>query len=142
VRDVCLKLAVFESDITLTDVNMLLTERPRENFADALLALDRKTALLALQDLPKAEYSRTLGYLDSRLDLAGLVHDMQVERKSPTEMGIVLGSQNFLVKDLIPIAKHYDHKRRLQIRNVLATADDALRSGSTEGVLEFVVAFW
>lgn len=142
VRDVCRKLAVFPNDITISVVNALLVERPRDTLADALLALDKKTALLALRDIPPDEIGRTIGYLDARLDLAGRVHDMQVERTSPSDMARAAGPQAFLVKDIIPVAKHYDAKRRLAIRKILATADEAYRQGQTEGVLEVVVAFW
>lgn len=142
VRDMCTKLAVFPDEITLTTINLMLKERPRDSFSDALLALDKKTALLALRDLSPSDYSRTLGFLDARLDLAGMVHDMQMDHKTPSEMAMAAGNQNFLVKDIIPIAKHYDHKRRLQIRKTLALADDALRSGATEAVMESIVAFW
>lgn len=142
VRDVCLKLAAFPGEISLSTVNGMLIERPRDTFSDALLALDKKTALLALKDLQPTDYSRTLGYLDSRLDLAGMVHDMLVEHKPQPEIARAAGSQSFLVKDIIPVSKHYDAKRRLAIRRVLAIADEALRSGSTTGVMETVVVFW
>lgn len=142
VRDVCTKLAVFPDEITLSTINGMMMERPRDNFSDALLALDKRTALLALRDLQTADYSMTLGYLDARLDLAGTIHDMQVEHRPQTEIVKAVGSQGFLVKDIIGIAKHYDAKRRLTIRKMLALADEALRSGNTDGVLEAVVAFW
>lgn len=142
VRDVCRKLAVFPNDITITVVNALLVERPRDTFSDALLALDKKTALLALKDITSEDIGRTIGFLDARLDLAGTVHDMQVEHRSPSEMARAAGPQAFLVKDIIPVAKHYDAKRRLAIRKILSTADEAYRAGQTVGVLETVVAFW
>jgi DNA polymerase III delta subunit len=142
VRDICEKLAVFPDDISITTVNALLSEQPRDDFSDALMALDKKTALLSLEQLPESEYSRTLGLLDSRLDLAGLVHDMQSEYKSPSQISAAAGSKAFLVKDILPVSKHYDRKRRLQIRKVLATADEALRSGNSIAVLEAVVALW
>jgi len=142
VRDVCRKLAVFPGEITISVVNALLVERPRDTFADSLLALDKKGALLALRDLQPEDYGRTIGFLDSRLDLAGLVHDMHVERKAPYEIARAAGSQGFLVKEILPVAKHYDAKRRLAIRKVLAVADEAYRAGQTTGVLETVVAFW
>jgi DNA polymerase III delta subunit len=142
VRDICDKLAVFPDDISITTINGMLSEQPRDEFSDALLALDKKTALLALEHLPVEEYSRVIGLLDSRLDLAGMVHDMQSEFKTPSQIASAAGTRNFLVKDLLPVSKHYDYKRRLQIRRVLSTADEATRSGSSIGVLEAVVALW
>jgi hypothetical protein len=142
VRDICQKLAVFPNEITISVVNALLVERPRDSFSDALLALDKKTALLALREISPEEYGRTLGLLDARLDLAGMVHDMQIEHHSPSEITRAAGSQAFLVKDIIPVSKHYDSKRRLAIRRILAIADEGYRSGQTVGILEAVVAFW
>jgi DNA polymerase III delta subunit len=142
VRDLCGKLAVFPDTISPATVNAMLEQKPRDSFADALLALDKKEALLALEDVPTAEYARLLGFLDYRLELAGLVHDMTSRQASPGEIMRAAGSAAYLVKDLTPIAKHYDIRRRLQIRQVLALADDALQSGQTEGVLEVVCHFW
>lgn len=142
VRDMCLKLAVFPNEISISTINGMLIERPRDSFSDALLAMDKKTALLALRDLQTSEYSLTVGYLDSRLDLAGTIHDMQMEHRPQSEIVKAVGSQGFLVKDIILIAKHYDAKRRQAIRRMLALADEALRRGNTDGVMEAIVEFW
>ncbi len=142
VRDVCVKLAAFPDEITLTTINEVLSERPRETFADALIALDKKTALLALEETPPSEYGRMIGYLDSRLDLAGLVHDMQSEFKSPSEIARAAGNKGFLVKDLIPVAKHYDAARRLGIRKMMVLVDEALTGGQQASVMQALVAFW
>lgn len=142
VRDVCFKLALFPGEITISTVNGMFIERPRDSFADALLALDKKTALLALRDLPVADYSRTLGFLDSRLDLAGMVHDMLIDHKPQTEIARAAGAQSFLVKDIIPVSKHYDTKRRLAIRKILAITDEAIQSGNSVGIMEALVLLW
>lgn len=142
VRDTCEKLAVFPGDATLTTVNGLLEQVPRDSFSDALMALDKKTALAALAEVPVSDYSRTIGFLDSRLDLAGMVHDMLAQMKNVGEITRAAGNKNFLVRDVIPVAKHYEAKRRQRIRRVLALADEALRDGATDGVLETVVAYW
>lgn len=141
-RDLCSKLAVFEGEPTISTINALVSEQPRESFSDALLALNKKSALLALTRIQVSEYPRIIGLLDSRLDLAGLVHDGLVEHKPQYEIARSAGKQNFLVKDIMPVARHYDPKRRLQIRNVLAMADEQLRNGQHVGVLETIVAFW
>lgn len=142
VRDTCLKLSVFPGEITLAVVNALLAEQPRDTFTDALLALDRKTALLAAASIPTSEIGKVIGLLDSSLDTAGMIHDMQVEHRSPSEMAKALGAQAFLLTPLLRICKHYDAKRRLAIRKVLALADEAYRNGQTVGVLEVIVTFW
>ena len=144
VRDVCRKLAVLPKDqeITLAMVNAMLNERPRDTFADALLALDRKTALLALRDIQPEDYGRTIGYLDSRLDLAGMVHDMMSEHKAPHEIARAAGAQAWLVPDIMNVAKHYSGKRRLAQRKILAVADEAYLGGQRDGIMEMIVSFW
>lgn len=142
VRDTCEKLTVLDGHVSLANINAMLSERPRDTFANSLMALDRKTALLALARLSPNDYSRTLGLIESRVDLAGMVHDMTLQQKSPSEISRAAGDKRFLVSDLIPVAKHYDARRRLHIRRVLAMADEALRSGARVGVMEACVANW
>ncbi len=140
VRDTCEKLAVLDGNVSMGTINSMLAERPRDTFANSLMALDKKTALLALARMPESEYSRTLGLIESRLDLARLIHDMTVQQKTPGEVSRAAGDKRFLVPDLLPVAKHYDANRCLAIRRVLATADEALRSGARVGVMEAVVS--
>lgn len=142
VRDVLAKLAAFPGEANIMVINDLLAEQPRDSFADALLALDRKTALLALRDISEEDYSRIIGLLDSRLELAGLVHDMTVEHASPRDIAKAAGSQAWLVPDILPVSKHYDAKRRHKIRKALAVADSAHRAGASTGVMEALVLLW
>lgn len=140
VRDTCEKLSALGGTMSLGTINSMLSERPRDTFANSLMALDKKTALMALARLPETEYSRTLGLIESRLDLANMIHDMTIQQKSHGEITRAAGEKRFLVSDMAPVAKHYDANRCLMIRRVLATADEALRSGARTGVMEVVVA--
>lgn len=142
VRDVCLKLASFGQDITISAINDLLSAQPRDTLVNCLVAMNKKGALTALDRMVADDYSRTIGLLDSQLDLAGMVHDMTVAHHTLFEIQRAAGNKNFLVKDLMDVARHYDAKRRASIRSTLAVADDALRSGSRIGVLEAVIALW
>ena len=142
VRDLCHKLAMFPQEPTLIMVNELLKEYPRDTFAGALLALDRKTALLALESLPPDEYVGVVGTLEANIDLAGLVHDMLVQHKPNSEISKAAGSRRFLVPDILPVARHYDPKRRASIRKLLCDADEALRLGERTGVMEAIVTYW
>lgn len=142
VRDACVKLSVFPGDVTVPIVNALLEEQPRDSFSDALLALDRKTALRAAQSIPPEDLGVTIGLLESKLGKAGLIHDMQVDHASSSDMAKALGAQAFLLNDLLVVARHYDSRRCLSIRKVLALADSAQRAGQVDGVLEAIVALW
>jgi DNA polymerase III delta subunit len=142
VRDAVRKLKVFPDEVSEEVVDLLFSERPRNTFVDALLELDKPTALLALEYLPQSEYSSTIGLLDQRLEVVGTVHDMLISHHSMSQITAQLGTMGFLAKDLVPIAKSYDPKRRLALRKNLAVADEAVRGGVTEGPLEALVNFW
>lgn len=142
VRDTCAKISILTRDPTVSAINELLSAQPRDTLVDALLAMDKKEALLALERVQPGEYSRILGMLDAQLDLAGLVHDMQIARATSYDIMRAAGNKGFLVKDLMKVSRHYDSKRRTLIRQVLAVADDALKSGAREGVMEAVIALW
>ena len=143
VRDTCMKLrAAGVTEVTIQHVNQLLAEQPRDTFVDALLARDHKTAYAALRTIPESEYGKLIGLLDARLDLTGLVHDMMIEHAKAGDIARAAGAQAWLVPEIIPVAKHYNSKRRLEIRQVLALADNAYRSGQTTGLLDVIVSFW
>ena len=142
VRDTCLKLAAFPGESSIAVVNTVLSEQPIDELSDALLALDRKTAFLAARSVPSGEVGRLIGLLDSKLDTAGMVHDMQNAHRTSGEIAKALGAQAFLLPDLLKVSKHYNVKRRVAIRRVLAIADEAHRSGQTTGVLETVISLW
>ena len=142
VRDTCQKLAVFPDEVTISVVNALLAEQPRDTFTDALLALDRRTALLALETTDTDDIGRIIGLLDYRLEQAARIYDMVSDHKSPGDMAKSLGAQAFLLGDLLKVSKHYDTKRRMEIRRILAMADAAHRAGEATGVLEAVVILW
>lgn len=143
VRDTCIKLrAAGVTEVTVTHINQLLSEQPRDTFQDALLARDHKTAFLALRTIPEDEYGKLIGLLDSQLDLTGLVHDMMVEHSKPGDIARAAGKQAWLVPEIMPVAKHYNSKRRLEIRKVLALVDTAWRAGHRKGLLDVITAFW
>jgi DNA polymerase III delta subunit len=142
VRDTLNKLKVIKGDVSLRLIDEMFEAQPDDTFLGALFALDRKTALAVLQEMPRSEYSRTIGLVDARLDLAGLVHDMLIQQKSSGEIAKAAGNKGFLVPDMLPVAKHYDKKRRLRIRKYLATVDSYSQYGVPEGALEALVAIW
>lgn len=142
VRDTINKLSVVPGEISMRLVDEMFEARPDDSFLGALFALDRKTALQALKELPKSDYSRTIGLIDARLDLAGLVHDMLVQQRNGGEIAKAAGNMGFLVPDMLAVAKHYDKKRRLRIRKFLATIDSYTEYGVPEGALEALVALW
>ena len=136
---VCAKLALFSGTVGRVTIDALADEAPAESFTDSLLALKKREALMAAQTLSEPEYPAVFGLLDSRLDtLAGLwratrlgLSGRDIENTSP-----------YLVRQYLPIAKHYDPKRCVYSRRVLAVCDEALKNGARVGVIEALVALW
>lgn len=141
-RDAFRKLSQFPDEISEQTINLLLSARPRLSFVDALLEVDKSAALLALDYLPKSEYSQVIGLLDQRIELLGTVRDLLMSHSSQAQISAALGTQGFLAQDLIPLAKVYDRKRRQEIRKLLAATDEALRLGVTDGPVQALVLFW
>jgi hypothetical protein len=141
-RDAYRKLALFPDEISEQTINLLLAARPRMTFVDALLEIDKRAAMLALEYLPEREYSSAIGLLDQRLEVVGTVRDMLVSHATTAQISSALGTMGFLARDLIPLAKAYDQKRRQQLRALLARTDEALKAGITRGPLEALVVFW
>lgn len=142
VRDTVAKLSVFPGEISLRVVSEMFEEKPSDTFLGALFALDRKTAMHAISEIPRNEYSKTLGLVDARLELAGQVHDMLIQHKTHGEIARAAGNKGFLVPEMLPVAKHYDKKRRMRIRNYLATVDNFSYYGVPDGALEALVILW
>lgn len=143
VRDTLAKVSLFPGEVGISVVNDMLDARPDDTFLGALFSINRPDALAALKELPRDQYSKTLGLVDARLELAGLVHDLLVERKNPGEIARAAGNKSFLVPEMLPVAKHYDKARRLRIRQLLATIDGhAAESGIPDGSMEALVALW
>ena len=143
VRDVCAKVAVIPN-ATNQHINMLCDVMPTDTFADALMVLDRKTALAALGGMSDEEQTQALYDLNYRLEEARAVHDMIAERKTKAEIRGMLRSRGkaHLVDHLMDVSKYYNRKRGLEVRRVLDAAIRAHESGARGGVLESVIAVW
>jgi DNA polymerase III delta subunit len=141
-RDAFRKLAEFPEEISEQTINLLLSARPRLGFVDAMLEIDKRAAMLALEFMEPQEYSAAIGMLDQRLELVGTVRDLLVSHASQAQISAALGSQGFLARDLVPLAKAYDAKRRHQLRQTLARTDEALKDGITYGPMQVLVHFW
>jgi DNA polymerase III delta subunit len=142
VRDVLVKLQWIGEPANIRNVKVLLLGEPSDTLSDALLGLDKSTAMQALAKLPPSDYLQLVGHLDAQMDLAGRVHDMLARRKTVAEIMREVGSQAFLVPAISKVARHYSKDRRLAVRKLLAETDRRLRRGQTEGVMESLVALW
>lgn len=142
VRDACAKLASLGRTVKIADVNDILRQKPRDTFTNSLLALDKKTAYLAISEIPEKDYSKVLAMLDSQLDFAHKIHTMEVGRATPSEIVKAAGSRRFLLSELQGVTKFYNRKRVDSIRNGIATLDMYVRKNKKKGTLEALVALW
>lgn len=142
VRDTVAKLSSFPGEISVRVVSEMFEEKPSDTFLGALFAMDRRTAMHAISEIPRSDYSKTLGLVDARLELAGMVHDMLIQQKSHGEIARAAGNKGFLVPEMLPVAKHYNKKRRMQIRKYLAMVDGFSEYGVPDGALEALVTVW
>jgi DNA polymerase III delta subunit len=133
------KLSLFDGRASTSTIDLLCLERPMDDFTDILLALDKRRALLRIPDLDEPERFKLTGLLDSRLDLLEQLHRHQIAGHGFREISSI---SPFLVRQYMPIARHYDPARCVHRRRVLAVVDDALRSGARVGVIEALVALW
>lgn len=142
VRDVIQKLRWLSEPATIRNVDYFLSETPNSEFVNALVSLDKETALKSLRAIQKDDKAQIVGLLDAQIDLAGRIHDMQSERKTISEIMKLIGPQAFLVPEMSKSAKYYTKERRLHIRMLLAETDKRIRTGIQEGIFESLVVLW
>lgn len=136
---VCAKVSLFDGQAGPRTINQLCAEVPADSFVESLLLLNKRAALYAVESLRPNDYGKIIGLLDSRLDLLSVLHRAVRAGYSSRE---VQGYPLFLIKQFMPVAKHYDPQRCLYSRRVLAVVDDAHRDGARDGLMSSLVALW
>jgi DNA polymerase III delta subunit len=141
VASVCAKLALFDTKGVPGPrvIDELCREVPADEFVESLLMGRKRDALLATQGMDERDYRRVVATLDHRLDLLSTLNRAVRSGQSQRELGNV---SQFLVRQYWLAAKHYDDRRCLYKRQVLAVVDSALRNGARDAVLEALVALW
>ncbi len=133
----CAKLNLFSGPVSKMSIDALSNERPSVDFADHLIALDRRKALLAIPEA--SEYTKTIALLDSRLDLLRTLHRVQLAGRSWRD---TMGVNPYLARRYLPFARSYDPAACASRRRLLAVLDDAVRGGARTAVFEALVALW
>lgn len=137
--EVCDKLALFDGNPSRSTIDALAAHRPGVPFVDALIAGQKRQALLVLERMAEREAGSALALLISRLDLLAALWRLSRAGQSARE---IQGLPAFLVRQYLPYAKDYDPRRCLYARRVLAVVDDVYRRGARVAVLEALVALW
>lgn len=138
------KAALFEGVVTLPMIKLLATPSPGDDFADALLLMEKQRALLALRSLHADDYSRSIGLLDVQLTTMTKIFKGLARNLTPVEIArdTRLGISHFIAKKFAPAAKYYDPVRVKSCRVTLALHDMHLRAGARVGLMESLVAQW
>lgn len=137
---VCAKLNLCDARVPGPKViDELCREVPTDQFVESVLLLKKRDALLAAAGMDARDYRRAILTLDHRLDLLATLN--RALRTGQTVRDLV-GVPPFLVRQFWPVAKHYDERRCLYNRQLLAVVDSAHKIGARDGVLEAIVALW
>jgi hypothetical protein len=136
------KASLFDGQLSSGVIDVLCTERSDQGFADDLLAMRKPQALAQLETIPDRDLPRMIGLIDSRLEMVSRFNAALRQRMQPRDIAIKLEVSPWLVRLYLPVAKSYDPSRVRACRAVLATTDDAVRSGARLGVLETLCALW
>jgi len=136
---VCAKLDLFDGQPATATIDSLCELAPADTLVDSLLALRKADALTSVAALSDRDYLKTVGLLESRLDLLGsLWRSVRIGLSARD----ITGQPAFLVHHYLPMAKHYDPPRCTYARRLLAVFDEAIRTGARVGALEALVALW
>jgi DNA polymerase III delta subunit len=126
-------------------IDVLCEQRPGEEFAELLVAGDRKGALAAARDMPSAGSSgmgAVAGLLDYRLGVLYAIREGQRRGFEARDICGQLGVPRFLLARYRDIAGAYGPDRVRRCRELLAVADSAWRTGASMGVAEVLAANW
>jgi hypothetical protein len=111
------------------------------SFTDAILR-GRCLEALTAADLDHGEIGAAIGRLASALETLSVLHVAAGKKLNARETAMKLGVRQTLQHRYGAMAPRYTPARVRACRTVLAVADDAWRSGITEGIPEFVAMLW
>lgn len=144
ISNLCSKLNILGMVLTNNIVDALITEASADSFVDSLVLLDKKSALLAIEEVSSEDYSKIIGQLASRLIAVGKLNKaLRVRTTSEKELAQRLGNGYYwVIRKFVSVAPRYDENKRMSRHRVLAIADDAVQQGVRDGVLEVLVNAW
>ncbi len=142
VANVCKKSKLFKADPGSQVISQLSDEYASQSFADSLIFLNKKQALLELPNIPITDYSRVVGQLYSRLDTLYALHKAGPNFNTTRELAEATSIKLFLVTKYLQAAKSYDVTKVTNCRNTLTVIDDALQRNATDGAMELLVSLW
>jgi hypothetical protein len=127
---------------TNASVELVRVQVPGKDFADALVAGDKKEAMAAAAFIRQNEVGAAIGILASRLGALSAIWAGLQKGWDGADLAMKLKMDRFLLRLLRPHAGAYSPERVQRCQEVLAVAESAWRSGSRTGVPEAIAALW
>jgi hypothetical protein len=116
--------------------------QPAGDFADLLMAGDKRGACAAIGQLSSPDLGAAIGLLASRLTVAEQIGYGVRHGLSPREAAQREHVDRWVASRVIPHVGAYASDRVRRCRRTLATAEAAWRGGTRAGVAESLVALW
>lgn len=111
-------------------------------FAEALLAGNKKEAIAAARSMPDTEFLRVTAFLDSRLGTISEVLAFARTGGSLRSARGIVGVPYLAAKAVLPYTPNYDTKRIKRCRMTLTLLDSLCREFVGEGLWEILVVLW
>lgn len=134
------RLAGLEPSRTMAAV--VCPAEPGGDFADLLMAGNKRAACAAIGRLSSPDLGAAIGLLASRLTVAEQIGYGVRHGLSPREAAQREQVDRFVASRVIPHAGAYAADRIRRCRQTLAVAESAWRGGTRAGVAESLVALW
>jgi hypothetical protein len=112
------------------------------DFTELLMAGSRVAAMAAAQVMRPADVSPAVGLLTAQLSVLDAVREARAQGQGTAELASSLRVNRFLLTKTAPHVGAYGADRVRRCRELLASAEAALRTGVSDGVAETLAALW
>lgn len=138
----CDKAVRARMEPTLESAGLVTVVMPGREFADYLVAGDKKAAVAAARHLQGSEVGAALGILAYRLGALESIAAGKASGWNQEDLAVRLKLDRRTLRELSPHAAQYSPGQVSRRREVLAVTESAWRSGVRDGVLEAAAALW
>lgn len=136
------KVKVWKGSPNTNALSVLCDEQSAYSFADCVILLDKRSALMAAKSIEHQDYVKILSQLDRLLDCMMDIYRCIVRRMYDNDVAQTTGIKIYTVKKFKGVAKDYTFDKIKQRRQLLSVLDSQISSGARTGVLESLVALW
>jgi hypothetical protein len=138
----CEKASRAELNPVMDSIQYVCRRALAEEFADLVVAGQRKDAAVAARQLSRGEVGRVLGQLEARLVVLGTLREAAKADLEPGEVERRYKVSRYQQRLYGPHAHGYHARKVDKCRELLVMAGDAWRCGASDGVAEAIAALW